>query len=236
MRSVGPASLGWGNGNKNCGKAKRVYTQALKDLDLGDLVTSVWAPTVLDEVKIKLNTIRQLIFLFQDISWSKMRKMSLSRVEAEAGTGHLLFYQGLTTEPAWGYPGTHLSESQQRGSSQISQGLGHQAAGVAWGHRPPTCQGLGIQCPHVSSQLGQGWLGERTSSPHYCVICRLEGCRNHSQTSKEASRRLQLGMRASGCWGGGKGGLREAFPSAPSFSCLADTVQGPDIFSRKENT
>lgn len=26
------------------------------------------------------------------------------------------------------------------------------------------------------------------------------------------------------------------FPSAPSTSCLADTVQGPDIFSRKENT
>lgn len=64
----------------------------MKDLDLIDLEASVWAPTVWDKVKIKLNTIRQLIFLFHDISWSKMRKMPLSRVEAEAETGHLLFY------------------------------------------------------------------------------------------------------------------------------------------------
>lgn len=90
--------LPWmGNGNQ-----KRVYKQALKDPDLIDLVTSVWAPTVLDNVKIKRSTVRQLTFLFQDISWSKMRKMSLSRAEAEAGTGYPLFSQGLTTEPAWG--------------------------------------------------------------------------------------------------------------------------------------
>lgn len=93
--------LPWtGNGNQ-----KRVYKQALKALDLIDLVTSVWAPTVSDDVKIKRSTVRQLTFLFQDISWSKMRKMSISRAEAEAGTGYLLFSQGLTTEPAWGYPG-----------------------------------------------------------------------------------------------------------------------------------
>lgn len=72
---MGPASLEWGNGSNDYER----NLESLKDLDPIGKVKSAWSPTVLaDEVRIKLKAIRQLMLLFQDISWSKMRKMSLS--------------------------------------------------------------------------------------------------------------------------------------------------------------
>lgn len=102
-------------------------------------------------MKIKLKAIRTY-FLFQDISWSKMTKMSLSRDEAEAANRRpFVRWRGPTARPAWG-TGDPPPRTLVEGTGRISRGIrlaelpgGGGAAGhpqaAAWGptsaHRPP---------------------------------------------------------------------------------------------------
>ena len=80
------------------------------------------APRVFKTVKIKLKAIRTY-FLFQDISWSKMTKMSLSRDEAEAANRRpFVRWRGLTARPAWG-TGDPPTRTLVEGTGRISWGI-----------------------------------------------------------------------------------------------------------------
>ena len=88
-----PRASGGGGQEKSCEQQR---------LDLIGPGKSASAPRVFKTVKIKLKAIRTY-FLFQDISWSKMTKMSLSRDGAEAANRRpFVRWRGPTAQPARG--------------------------------------------------------------------------------------------------------------------------------------
>lgn len=193
-----------------------------------------------------------------------MTKMSLSRDEAEAGDRRpFVWCRGLTAEPAWGPREPTFPHAGAGNQASITGGLDGRVAGeLPATHRPgpgprvctPAARWVGGGREEGCLPGRAGWhiclggcgaprppgRGARALPVRGCessclpLAWRTLASKGHPGSVFPCARAgEQAGVPRGRRW---EGWAQRGPSPAPSSSCLADTVLGPDIFSRKENT